>query len=106
MITYTVPIVASNYVYDCSIHLFSGQIVTVPPPTVSITSFGVSNLVVLRSTGTTNYSVLPEFKTNITSTNWFVRTVQTNRFLTGTNETICGRPPGSEVFIRVKAQRR
>ena len=36
----------------------------------------------------------------------FALTVQTNRFLGGTNETICGRPPDSNVFIRVKALRR
>ena len=25
-----------------------------------------------------------------------------NRFLNGTNETLCGRPPGSNVFIRLR----
>jgi hypothetical protein len=32
--------------------------------------------------------------------------VQTNRFANGTNETICGFPPGaSNVFLRIRAQR-
>ena len=105
-ITYTVPLAAANYTYECSIHHFSGTIVTVPPPVVLITKFTATNSLVLRSTGTTNYNVLPEFKTNVTSTNWFALTVQSNNFLNGTNETFCGRPPGSNVFIRIKAVRK
>src|SRR5207248_3745616 len=55
-ITYTVPTVASNYNYFCSIHGFGAQILTVapplpPPPTIQILSLAVSNNVVLRSTG-------------------------------------------------------
>src|SRR6058998_2303638 len=55
-ITYTVPTVASNYNYFCSIHGFGAQIFTVappspPPPTIHILSLAVSNNVVLRSTG-------------------------------------------------------
>jgi hypothetical protein len=30
--------------------------------------------------------------------------VQTNNFANGTNETICGRPSGDSVFIRIKAR--
>jgi hypothetical protein len=40
----------------------------------------------------------------LSTTNWYSLTVQTNRYSNGTNETICGRPPGNAVFIRVKAQ--
>lgn len=104
-ITWTVPLAAANYRYECSIHLFGNSIITVPPPVVRITGFALSNQLVLRSTGATNYSVLPEYKTNVASTNWFALTVQTNRFSNGTNETICGKPPESNVFIRVKARR-
>src|SRR5262245_454235 len=105
-ITFRVPTNAANYSYRCSIHLFGGQILTIPPPTIRIVRLttGTTNLV-LRSTGTNNWRLMPEFKTNATSTNWFALTVQTNRFLTGTNETICGRPSGSNILIRIKALR-
>jgi hypothetical protein len=108
-ITWTVPLAASNYTYICSIHGFGNQIMTVAPPsppapTVRILSLSVSTNITLRSTGTNNWSVLPEFKTNLALTNWFALTVQTNKFLNGTNETICGRPPGDQIFIRIKSQ--
>src|SRR6059036_1687664 len=108
-ITYTVPNVASNYSYICSIHFFSGQILTVapappPPPTIRILSLAVSNKVVLRSTGTNGWGVSPEFSTNLTTTNWFALSVLSNRFLNGINETFCGRPPGSNVFLRIRSQ--
>jgi len=107
-ITFTVPMTASNYVYRCSIHLFGSTINTVappsPPPTVRILSLSVGTNVVVKSTGTNNWSVFPEFNTNLASTNWFAMTVQSNRFSNGTNETFCGRPPGNAVFIRVRNQ--
>src|SRR5262245_22779946 len=60
-ITYTVPNIASNYNYICSVHGFGAQIITVaatsPPPTIRILSLSVSNKVVLRSTGTNGWSV-------------------------------------------------
>src|SRR5882672_9601712 len=64
VITYTVPTVASNYNYICSVHFFGAQINTVdptppPPPTIRILSLAVSNNVVLRSTGTNGWSVNP-----------------------------------------------
>ncbi len=106
-ITYTVPTVASNYTYICSIHLFGAQIITVappPPPTIRILSLAVSNNVVLRSTGTNGWSVNPEYSNNLPTTNWFALSVLSNRFLNGINETICGRPPGSNVFLRIRSQ--
>jgi hypothetical protein len=104
-ITYTVPNVASNYIYFCSVHGFGAQIVTVPPPpTIRILSVAVSNNVVVRSTGTNGWSVIPECSTNLTTTNWFALSVLSNRFLGGTNETFCGRPAGNSVFIRVRSQ--
>jgi hypothetical protein len=108
-ITYTVPNVVSNYHYICSIHGFGAQIFTVAPPppqppTIQILSLAVSNDVVLRSTGTNGWSVNPEYSTNLTTTNWFGLTVLSNSFLNGTNETICGRPPGNSVFLRIRSQ--
>jgi len=104
-ITFRVPTNAANYSYVCSIHGFGGTILTVPRPTVRITKMDVGTNIVLRSTGTNNWILTPQFSTNLGSTNWFALTVQTNRFLNGTNETFCGRPPGTNVFIRVRAQR-
>lgn len=108
-ITYTVPNVASNYNYFCSIHDFGAAIFTVaptapPPPEIHILSLSVSNSLFLSSTGTNGWSVIPEFSTNLTTTNWFALSVLSNRFLNGTNETFCGRPPGTNVFIRVRSQ--
>ena len=108
-ITYTVPIVASNYNYFCSIHGFGAQILTVAPsppspPTIRILSLAVSSNLVLRSTGTNGWSVNPEFSTNLTTTNWFALSVLSNSFKNGINETICGRPPGSNAFLRIRSQ--
>ena len=108
-ITYTVPTVASNYNYFCSVHGFGAQILTVaptppPPPTIRILSLAVSNDIVLRSTGTNGWSVNPEYSTDLATTNWFALSVLTNRFLNGVNETICGRPPGTNVFFRIRSQ--
>jgi len=104
-ITFRVPTNAVNYSYRCSIHLFGGQILTIRPPTIRIVKLTASSNIVLRSTGTNNWRLMPEFSTNPGGTNWFAMSVQTNRFSNGTNETICGRPGGSNVFIRIKALR-
>jgi hypothetical protein len=108
-ITYTVPNVASNYNYFCSVHGFGAQIITVaaippPPPTIRILSLSVSNNLVVSSTGTNGWRVIPEFSTNLTTTNWFSLSVLSNKFLNGTNETFCGRPPGTNIFIRIRSQ--
>ena len=108
-ITFVVPMTAANYSYNCGVHgnSMAGTILTVPPPappTIRIVNFSFSSNIVLRSTGTNTFNLSPEFKTNLSTTNWFALTVQTNRFLNGTNETICGRPPGNEIFIRIRAE--
>src|SRR5262245_31146158 len=110
--TYTVPTAADNYVYFCTIHGLSmqGNISTIepssPPPSIKILSLSVSNNIVLISTATNTWNMLPEFNTDLGSTNWFALTVETNRFANGTNETICGRPTGTNVFIRIRATRK
>jgi len=109
-ITYTVPSVASNYTYICSIHGFGGKILTVapppppPPPRIQLLSLAVASNLVLHSTGTNTWSVKPEYSTNLSTTNWYALTVLTNRFSGGTNETICGLPPGNGAFIRIRSQ--
>ena len=105
-ITYTVPTNAMNYSYRCIYHLFGGTIVTVPPPVFRILrmdNFGTN--LVLKSTGTNNWSLFPQFSTNLASTNWLPLTVRSNRFANGTNEIFCGPPAGSNVFVRLRAQR-
>ena len=108
-LTYTVPTNATNYIYFCSVHglIMAGDIITVEPagpPTINIVAISVTTNITLTSTGTNTWSVIPEFTTNLVTTNWFALTVQTNRFFNGTNETICGKPPGDEVFIRIRSQ--
>jgi hypothetical protein len=94
--------------YRCSVHGFSGTILAVDPPippVPRIVSFSFSSNIVLRTSPATNtFTVVPEFRTNLNFTNWLPLSVQSNRFLNGTNETFCGRPPGSNVFIRVRVQ--
>jgi len=104
-ITFRVPTNAANYSYRCSIHGFGNTILTVPPPAVRIVKMDLATNIVLRSTGTNNWILTPQFSTNLGASNWFPLTVQSNRFFNGTNETFCGRPPGTNVFIRVRAQR-
>jgi hypothetical protein len=109
-ITFVVPTNAANYTYDCFVHGASmqGQILTVPPPAPpvpSIVSWTLSSNIVLRTApGTSSFSVIPEYRTNLNFTNWIPLTIQSNRFLNGTNETFCGRPPAQNLFIRVKVQ--
>jgi len=108
-ITFAVPLDAVNCVYYCTVHGFSGSIVMVDPPaplTITIVGLKVdTNLTVTSTLASTNgLTIIPEFNTNLASTNWFALTVQTNRFANGTNEVICGRPPGDAAFIRIRAQ--
>ena len=104
-ITWRVPTNAVNYRYDCSIHLFGGQILTIPPPSIRIVNLGVGANLVIKSTGTNNWTLQPQFSTNLVASSWTALMVQSNRFLNGTNETFCGRPPGTNVFVRIRAQR-
>jgi hypothetical protein len=104
-ITFKVPTNEVNYSYQCSIHLFGNTILTIPPPSIRIVKMDLGANLVLRSTGTNNWTLKPQFSTNLGRTNWFALTVQSNRFSNGTNETFCGRPAGSNVFIRIRAER-
>jgi hypothetical protein len=106
-ITFVVPTNAVNCVYYCTVHSFSGSIVMVNPPTPPIPriiSFTIGTNIVLRSAPTTNtFTLVPEYKTNLSSSNWVALNVLSNRFLNGTSETFCGRPPGTNLFIRLRA---
>ena len=104
---FRVPTNANNYSFRCGIHTASaglqGTIATVAPlaPPI-ISSFDFTTNLVLRSTAT-NVTFFPEFKTNLHNTNWVLLVVQTNRLINGQMETICGRPSGPNVFIRIRA---
>ncbi len=107
-LTWTVPAAVANYTYDCAVHGISlqGTILTVAPsepPVIRILSLAVGGQLVIKSTGTNTWSVLPEFNTNLVSTNWSALTVNSNRFVNGTNETFCGVPPGTNVFVRIRS---
>ena len=107
-ITFAVPMDASNCVYYCTFHGFGGNIVMVDPPAplkIQIVGLKVDTNLTVTATlaGTNGLTLIPEFSTNLLATNWFALTVQTNRFANGTNEAICGKPPGDRVFVRVRA---
>ena len=107
---FRVPTNANNYSFRCGFHTgnasLQGTIATVAPPAPPappiIRSFDFTTNLVLRSTAT-NVTFFPEFKTNLNDTNWVLLTVQTNRLINGQMETICGRPSGTNVFIRIRA---
>jgi hypothetical protein len=109
-ITYTVATDApatNNPGYRCSIHNFSGMILTVDPPlppVIEITELTVGTNLIVRSTGTNTWTVIPEFNTNLMTTHWFALTVITNTFVGGTNETICGKPASESAYIRIRGQ--
>ncbi len=107
-ITYTVPLAAANYSYECSVHHFTGTILTIAPPVPPkpvIFKLTVGTNLNLKFTGSNTFSYFPEYNTNLATTNWFALTVtKTNAAPNGTNDVICGKPPGNNVFIRVRAQ--
>jgi hypothetical protein len=109
IITYAVPLTATNSIYYCVVHGFSGDIHVIDNPLIGIVGFKVdSNLTVTATIVPTNgLTVIPEFSTNLASANWFALTVQTNvpsGFSGMTNEVICGRPPGNTVLVRIRGQ--
>jgi hypothetical protein len=112
-ITFKVPANAQDCVYYCTIHKFSGNIhminpVTPPPPTapptVDIVGIAVGpNILLKTAQATTNgFQFIPEANSSLATTNWFALTVQSNRFSNGTNEIFCGKPPGTNLFLRVR----
>jgi hypothetical protein len=108
-ITFQVPANAPDCVYYCVIHDFSGQIhmIDAPlPPAVKIIGLTIgTNLTLTAAQASTNgFAFIPEASTNLATTNWFALTVQTNRFANGTNEIICGRPAGTNAFLRIRIQ--
>jgi hypothetical protein len=107
LMTFSVPTNRANYYYDCVVHgpQMRGEIFTIDPPRIEILGLSVNTNLVLVSTAITNWTIYPEYKTSLESTNWFALTVQSNRFANDTLETFCGRPDGNPVFIRIRSWR-
>jgi hypothetical protein len=109
-ITYAVPLNATNCVYYCVVHDFSGLIQFVDaaptPPAVKIVGITVGTNIALtmQQTTTNGFSFIPEANTNLTTTNWFALTVQSNKFANGTNQIWCGKPIGNNVGLRIRAK--
>jgi len=94
--------------YNCRFHAgMTGNITVIDPPVPpppKILKLTVNTNLVVRFTGSNTFSYFPEFNTNLTTTNWFALTIQTNVAANGTNDVYCGKPSGNEVFIRVRAE--
>jgi hypothetical protein len=110
-ITFAVPANATDCAYYCPNHFFSGNIVMVDPPAPTPPSIQIFNLKVTTNlaisstvSSTNGYTLTPEFNTNLATANWSSLTVQSNKFLNGTNEIICGKPEANAVFLRIRAQ--
>jgi len=108
-VTLTLPNDAPGTLYyNCQIHAAMTGVITVidppVPPAPFILNLNVGTNLNLKFTGSNTFSYFPEFNTNLATTNWYALTVQTNVSVDGTNDVICGLPPGNNVFIRVRAQ--
>jgi hypothetical protein len=110
-LTFAVPTNAPNRLYyHCSAHNGMGGILDIvsppTPPTVRIVSILVSpSNIVVRSTGATNWSAIPEFRSNLTFSAWTQVSSFSNSFANNTNTTTFARLDaicGSNVFIRVR----
>lgn len=106
---FAVPNNAPNTLfYQCGNHSGMNATLTIinppTPPPFSILSLTVSNNLRLRHTGTNTFTYTPEFATNLVTTNWVTLIVQSNVFTGGNNDVFCGLPPGTNVFLRLRAQ--
>ena len=106
---FAVPTNAPNTLfYQCGNHFGMNATLTIinppTPPPFSILGLSVSNNLRLRHTGTNTFTYTPEFTTNLVTTNWITLIVQSNVFTGGTNDIFCGLPPGTNIFLRIRAQ--
>jgi len=112
-LTFAVPLDAPNPLYyHCSTHATMGGMLTITnppaPPTVRIVFISVSNNVVIKSTGATNWSAIPEYTCAIGSTNWTPVASFTNTLANNTNTTTFNRLDaicGSNTVLRIRNQR-
>ena len=111
-LTFTVPLDAPGLLfYLCSLHLFGGMIEIVdppqPPPIIILSIKVESNEVVMKSLGTNGngWLAIPEFSSNLVSSNWAIVPNYSNSFTAGTNTTTFNRLDpicGPNVFLRMK----
>ena len=76
-----------------------------PPPEVRILSLELGKDVVLSSTLIPDWSLQAEFATNLHPGEWSVLPIATNRVSSNRIDSICGRPEGDSILIRLKASR-
>jgi hypothetical protein len=95
--------------YRCSVHSFYNFVYPydpLPPAAFGIVSMTVTNnSTVLKSLGTNGWNAIPEFSSNLVSSNWVIVPNYTNTFANGTNVAIFNRLDlicGSNVFLRVR----
>lgn len=113
-LTFAVPADAPDQLfYHCGNHVPMGgilNIIGVPPspPSVRIVYISVSDtMVTLRSTGAANWSAIPEYRSNLTSSAWTAVPNYTNTFADGTNTTTFDRLDaicGPDALLRVRNQ--
>jgi hypothetical protein len=112
-LTFSVPTNAPNPLYyHCSEHFAMGGtlVITNPPtpPTVQIVRISVGNNVVMHSTGASGWSAIPEFSSNLLSSNWTTVPGYSNTLTNGTNVTTFDRLEelcGPNVLLRVRNQK-
>ena len=113
LLTFAVPWDAPELLYYiCSVHFFGGEIHIVDPPPapllVRILSIEVdTSNVVMTSLGTNGngWLAIPEFSSNLVSSNWAIVPSYSNSFTAGTNTTTFNRLDpicGPNVFLRIK----
>jgi hypothetical protein len=111
-LTFAVPLDAPDTLYyHCSFHLSMGGTLTITtpvvPPTVRIVFISVSDNVVIKSTGATNWSAIPEYICAVGSTNWTPVANFTNILANNTNTTSFNRLDavcGPNAILRIRNQ--
>jgi hypothetical protein len=115
-LTFNVPMNApTQLLYHCEAHFGMVGFINIPPgaappgpPTVVILSLSLTSTgIKVVSTGTNQWSAIPEFSSNLLASAWSAVPVFTNVFANGTNTTTFNRLDpicGPNVFLRIRNQ--